>query len=145
MVQVDEQDQRIAAVLGEVPEPGFDRCVEKFHRHLQASLRLPCEVTGLEDFDWEESYVMGPGDPKEYKELRRTKPSYRDKFELLRIEKGVDSEWMMFHGEDLGAHVRRKSDGREFCLGLAELKAVDKRSPNFQLINDYATWFVNNR
>ena len=51
----------------------------------------------------------------------------------------------MFGGEDIGAHVRRKSDGKEFWLGLAELKAVDKKSANHQLLDDYAVWFVNNR
>ena len=39
----------------------------------------------------------------EYQELRLTRPSYKDRFELLEIEKEVDSEWMMFHHEDSGA------------------------------------------
>ena len=51
---------------------------------------------------------------------------------------------MMFH-EDIVAHVRRKSDGKEFDLGLAELQVTDKKSRNFQLIDDYAVWLVNNR
>jgi hypothetical protein len=55
------------------------------------------------------------------------------------------SEWMMFGGEDIAAHVRRKSDGKEFGLGLAELEAVNKKSRNYQLLDDYAVWFVNNR
>jgi hypothetical protein len=52
---------------------------------------------------------------------------------------------MMFYGEDLAAHVRRKPDGKEFYLGLAELKAVTRKSKNYQLLHDYAVWFVNNR
>ena len=48
-------------------------------------------------------------------------------------------------GEDLAGHVRRKSDGKEFYLGLAEIVAVDKKSKNYQLLDDYAVWFVNNR
>ncbi len=48
-------------------------------------------------------------------------------------------------GEDLAGHVRRKTDGKEFHLGLAEIKAVDKKSPNNQLLDDYAVWLVNNR
>ena len=87
----------------------------------------------------------GPGDPKEYEKLRKNQPSYDDTFELLAIDNGVFSEWMMFHGEDLGGHVRRKTDGKEFYLGLAELEAVDKKSRNYQLLKDYAVWFVNNR
>ena len=51
----------------------------------------------------------------------------------------------MLAGEDVAAHVRRKSDGREFQLGLAEIEAVDKESKNYQLRNDFAVWFVNSR
>jgi hypothetical protein len=51
---------------------------------------------------------------------------------------------MMFD-EDIVAHVRRKGDGKEFDLGLAEIRATDKKSSNFQLIDDYAVWLVNNR
>jgi len=43
------------------------------------------------------------------------------------------------------AHVRRKNDGKEFYLGLAELRVTDKKSPNFQFVDDYAVWLVNNR
>ena len=45
--------------------------------------------------------------------------------------------------KDLAAHVRRISDGKEFRLGLSEIKAVAKGSPNHLLLDDYAIWFVN--
>ena len=64
---------------------------------------------------------------------------------MLAIEEDVYSEWMMFYSEDLAGHVRRKSDGKEFYLGLAEIEAVDKTSKTYELLNDYAVWFVNNR
>ena len=89
--------------------------------------------------------MIGPGSPKEYERLRKNQPSYQDTFELIAIEQEVYSEWMMFYGEDLTGRVRRKSDGKEFYLGLAEIKAVDKKSVNYQLLDDYAVWFVNNR
>jgi hypothetical protein len=41
--------------------------------------------------------------------------------------------------------VRRKSDGKEFTLALAELKAVEKRSPSYRLLDDYEVFFVNSR
>ena len=75
MVQNDEQSRRIATVLGDLSEENHDHCMEKFYQHLCASLQLPCEVTGIEDFEWEEIYVVGPGDPAEYRQLRLTKPS----------------------------------------------------------------------
>ena len=145
MKRSNVQDARIAKIIGDDEELSFGDCVNKFYHHLKDSLLLPCVVTGVEDFDWEEYYVLGPGDPKQYEKLRQKQPSFQDKFELLAIETDFYSEWMMFHGEDLAGHVRRKSDGKEFYLGLAELKAVDKKSKNYQLLHDYAVWFINNR
>ena len=52
---------------------------------------------------------------------------------------------MMFRCDDIAACVRRNSDGKEFVLGLAELKATDRKSRNYQLLDDYAVWFANNR
>lgn len=145
MNQQDAQDARIDKIIGGDEEATFDDCRDKFYDHLESSLQLPCDVTGIEDFCWEEYYVIGPGDPKEHERLRKNQPSYEDIFELLAIEDDVFSEWMMFHDEDVAGHVRRKSDGKEFHLGLAEIEAVDKKSRNYQLLNDYAVWFVNNR
>ena len=89
----------------------------------------------------------GQGKSKQIRDIMKMhpQPSDQDTFELLAIEKDVDSEWMMYHGEDLAGHVRRKSDGQEFYLGLAEIKAVDEESLNYQRLDDYAVWFVNNR
>ena len=145
MTELDEQDERIEAILGENESLSFDESVEKFYDYLTKFLQLPCDVTGIEDFQWEEYYVLGPGSPQKYQELRQAQPSYQDTFELLAIEKDVYSEWMMYHGEDLAGQVRRKSDGQEFYLGLVEIKAVDEESLNYQLLDDYAVWFVNNR
>lgn len=139
------QFQRIESILGDSEKLSFRQLVQRFFEHLERSLVLPCEVTGIEDFNWEEFYVLGPGDPKEYQRLKKQRPSYRDRFELLAVKKGVLSEWMLFDAEDIAADVRRKSDGKRFYLGLAELKAVDKRSPNYQLLDDYAVFFANYR
>ncbi len=145
MNQMDAQDARIEKIVPYDEESTCEDYLEKFLDHLESSLRLPCDVTGIEDFRWEEYYVIGPGDPEEYDRLRKNRPSYQDTFELLEIEEDVYSEWMMYQGEDLAGFVRRKSDGKEFYLGLAEIKAVDKKSRNYQLLDDYAVWFVNNR
>jgi len=145
MNKTERQFQRIESILGDSQKLSFRQLVGRFFAHLQRSLILPCEVTGIEDFDWEEFYVLGPGDPKEYTRLKKHQPSYRDRFELLAIKRGVVSEWMLFGGDDIAAHARRKSGGREFYLGLAELKVVDKRSPNHQVLDDYAVFFANYR
>ena len=144
MSKYDQQMKRWEAILGDAAEGTQEEALQVFFDHLQANLQLPCEVTGSEDFDWEEPYVLGGWNLAEYQRLKKTQPSYTDEYELLELERGWRSEWMMFD-EDIVAHVKRKSDGKEFALGLAELKATDKKSPNFQLIDDYAVWLVNNR
>jgi hypothetical protein len=146
MTQFDAQDIRIKEIVGdEEDEIDFEGCVDKFYNHLKASLQLPCNVTGIEDFRWEERYVIGPGNRKEYEQLRKNQPSYKDIFELLSIERESISEWMMYGYEDITGLVRRASDGKEFYLGLAEIKAIDEKSVNYQLLDDYAVWFVNSR
>ena len=52
---------------------------------------------------------------------------------------------MLFPGEDIAAHVRRRSDGKEFWLGVAELRATDEKSQDCQLLDDYSVWFVDHR
>lgn len=145
MTTAERQFQRIESILGDSAKLSFRQLVERFFEHLDRSLIFPCEVTGIEDFNWEEFYVLGPGEPKEYQRLKKHRPSYRDRFDLLAIKKGVVSEWMLFGADDIAADVRRKTDGKEFSLGLAELKAVDKRSSNHQLLDDYAVFFANYR
>ena len=142
---MDAQWKRIEAIVGSAEAGTFEDQLAAFYEHLLRSLELPGEVTGTEDFRWEGRYVMGGGNPAEYKRLRKEQPSYQDHYELLAIEKGVSSEWMLFEDDDIGAHVKRKTDGKEFWLGLAELKAVGRKSRNGQLLNDFAVFFVNSR
>jgi len=141
---MDAQWKRINAVCGENEEAAFEGKFAAYYNHLIQNLELPCDVTGIEDFQWEERYVLGAGDPAEYERLKKVRPSYRDHFELLKLERNGRSEWMLFHG-DIGARVRRKSDGKEFLLGLAELKAVKRKTRNAQLLDDFSVFFVNSR
>jgi hypothetical protein len=141
----DAQNKRIAEILGEMEDLAFNDAVKVFYKYLNSHLSLPCKVTGSEDFRWEEFYVFGPGDEEEYDRLKKTQPSYTDQYELLGIDCEARSGWMLFWGEDIGADVRRISDDKKFVLGLSELKAIDKKSKNYQLLDDYGVWFINNR
>lgn len=143
-MKMDAYDKRIAAILGK-KDLDFDEAVDVFYDYLKANLLLPCEVTGIEDFRWEEFFVFGPGDKAEYEHLKKTQPSYTDRYELLGIVREAESGWMLFGGEDIGADVRRISDGKKFLLGLSELKAINKKSKNYQLLDDYSVWLVNSR
>lgn len=134
--------RRIDEIVGD--EEDESRSAELWFKYLSQHLALPCDVTGSEDFRWEEPYVLGVGDPTEYRRLCRRQPSYRDIFTLERIEPdAADSEWRL-HAEDIGAVVIRKRDGRQFLLGLSELRAVDHEA-NAQLLQDYSVWFTNCR
>jgi hypothetical protein len=142
--KTDKQYERIDAIIGDGGED-FDDAVGRFLKHLKANLQLPCEVKGTEDFKWEEPYIFGLWSREEYAELKKTRPSYTDRYQLLDIRQKGSSEWMLCRGEDLAAHVQRKSDGKKFLLGLSELKGTDRKSANFQLIEDYAVFFWNYR
>ena len=94
-------------------------------------------MTGIEDFRWEEYYIIGPGSEKEHEKLRKTKPSYLDTFKLIKFEDEID--------ESVGllVKVRRTSDKKQFVLPLADLKATNENHPDYQLLDDYSVWFVN--
>ena len=142
--EADAVFARVEAILGDRDDLAPEDALDILFAHLRANLVLPCEVTGTEDFRWEEPYVFGGWSGKEYKRLKKTRPSYTDRYQLVSIDLELRSEWMLFH-EDIAARVRRVSDGKPFVLGLAELESTDKQSPNYQLLRDYSIWFVNSR
>ena len=127
-------EQRIHTVLGDDNErnPGNTR---RYREHLKKRLTLPLRVTGIEDFPWEEPYVIGGWDREEYGELKKSNPSYTDKFDLLDI---LDPE-----REDLIAVIRRIADNQTFQVGLSWLRCVDKKSPAYITLHDYSVWYVN--
>jgi hypothetical protein len=137
--KLDAQDTRISAIFGGKIPDVTEESLETYRSYLQENLELPCQLTGIEDFAWEEYYVFGPGSQKEYENLKKTRPSYRDKFNLVSFEELID--------ENVGILVeaRRVSDRRKFTIPLAELGATEKKSKNYQLLDDYSVWFVNNR
>jgi hypothetical protein len=93
MPQLDKQDQRIADIFGTQDVPEVDtETLEHYLDHLQRHVALPCQLTGIEDFDWEEYYVIGPGSKAEHERLRKTRPSYMDTYDLLSFEKEVDPD-----------------------------------------------------
>jgi len=141
----DAQELRIAKILGSEDIDVCDEATETYLKYLKNTLDLPCKVTGVEDFRWEEFYIIGLGDQGEHNELRKTQPSCMDTYMLIDIEKDIFSEWMMFSDEDLAAKVKRISDKKEFWLGLSEIEATDNKSKNYQLLHDYSVWLINFR
>jgi hypothetical protein len=138
MPNIDTQTQRLANLFGTPDVPAVDtETLERFLASLKQHLALPCQLTGIEDFDWEEYYVIGPGSKIEHERLRKTRPSYMDTYELLSFEDDVDPH------KGIMVHVRRLSDKKKFTLTLSDLQSTNKKSKNYQLLDDYAVWFVN--
>jgi hypothetical protein len=140
MSNLDEQERRIARTLGEDEVPAVNnKTLRTYLAYLKKNLEFPCYLTGMEDFSWEERYIFGHGSQTEYEKMKKTQPSYTDTFELLGFEDVIDE------GYGILAQVKRVSDKKKFTLPLADLKATDKRSKNYQLLDDFSLWFVNYR
>ena len=140
MVEFDKQEKRIMGILGTKELEVTRATLKRYQKYLKRHVEFPCRLTGIEDFDWEESYVFGPGDKREYEELKEIQPSYKDKFNLIDFVDNFD-DWE----DGIFVVVRRESDRKKFVLPLADLKATDKKSKNYQFFDDYAVWFVNYR
>ncbi len=91
----------------------------------------------MEDFPWEERYVFGYGEKDEYEKLKKTNPSYTDTFKLVEFEELHPNEEQIF------VTVERVSDKKQFSLPLDNLEASKRKSKNYQLLEDYASWWVN--
>jgi hypothetical protein len=146
MSNIDEQDERIAEILLDTILLDVDdiqevspESLERYFTHLKSNLTFPCHLTGIEDFPWEERYVFGYGSEAEYEKLKKKQPSYTDTFKLLNLDEEVNEDYGLL------VDVKRTSDNKKFTLPLTDLKAIDEHSKNYQLLDDYSVWFVNNR
>ncbi len=140
MDNFEEQNKRIAAVFGMDKVPRVNRkTMQLYLEHLRRKITLPCQLTGSEDFYWEEFYVLGPGDPVEYEKLKENKPSYTDTFALIGFED------IMHEHYGILAKVKRiiGKNKKHFTIALDQLTCTNKSSDNKQFINDYAVWFAN--
>jgi hypothetical protein len=140
MDKYEKQDRRIVGILGTKKLDVTRKTLSTYLKYLKNHVEIPCQLTGIEDFEWEEAYVFGFGSKREYEELRKTKPSYTDKFNLIDFINDIDDEY-----DGIFVNVQRLSDKKKFVLPLADLKSTDKKSKNYQLLDDYSVWFVNNR
>lgn len=134
----EEEDQRIQAILDVADISVNDGTLDTYYDYLEIHLKAPCLLTGAEDFDWEEPYVFGGWSQKEYKELKKTRPSYTDTFEFLELE-GYDDLRSIY------VKVKRVSDKKRFTMLLWDLEVVDEDDANYQLVSDYSYWMSNNR
>jgi len=140
MGKYEKQEERIIGILGTKKLDVTRKTLNTYLKYLKKHIELPCQLTGIEDFEWEEPYVFGFGSKKEYEKLKKTQPSYEDKFNLIELVDEIDDYY-----DGIFVHVQRVSDERKFVLPLVDLKSTNRKSKNYQLLDDYSIWFVNNR
>ena len=134
---VKQFEGKIRQILG---SRNIDTNLENFIKYLgyiKQNIQLPCCVTGVEEFEWEEEYTMGSGSKKEYAKLKKTQPSHTDRFKIHRLDDLFIEEDRIF------VEVSRLSDRQKFILPLADFESVDITSHNQQLLDDYYLWFCN--
>lgn len=109
----------------------------RYLNYLTSAVKYPCRLTGIEDFPWEEPYLLGGWDKDEYEKLKKENPSYTDVFELLELLE-PNSEC-----DDIVAKIQRLTDFKIFEIGLSWLKCLNSDDVNCQLIKYYAEWHTN--
>lgn len=136
----EEFENRLASILGKPDDVEVSETnLQIYLAYLKKNLKIPCSLTGGEDFEWEEYYVMGRGSKKEYEKLKKTQPSSTDTFNLIGFNDYINEE------DGLLVDVQRVTDNKKFTLPLSNLEVTDETSDNDELLDDYATWFVNYR
>ncbi len=128
-------EQKLEEILGTSNLEVNPTNLKKYFKYLKQNLTIPCLVTGMEEFEWEEHYTMGPGSKKEYQKLKKTQPSYTDEFNLLKLDSKLDIEYGIF------AVLERTTDNQKFTLPLADLETVVEDSINAELLEYYSMWF----
>ena len=116
MVYVEDGDGEVVVLKGEKREWG---------EYLRAHLVFPFEATVEEASDEE---VFGIGDPGPIR--------YGDKLTVLNAD---------FEDDMYGVVADVKKGRKKYAFPLCDLKATDKNSPNYKLIDDYRAWFANCR
>jgi len=136
---IDELDNRLSTILITDDIEVNEVNLKNYYKYLKSNIKKPCVLTGMEDFSWEEPYLLGGWDKREYEELKKVNPSYTDHFDFIDFENEIDDSI------GLMVKVKRKSDNKKFSLLLWDLKVVDKHSKNYHLISDYSSWMTNYR
>jgi hypothetical protein len=138
-ISPDEQSKNIAQILDSKDLSVSEENLDKFFDYLSEHIEYPCLLTGAEDFSWEEPYLFGVFDQEEYERLKKKRASYTNHFKLVKLEDIIDDL------RGILVKVKRIGDKKVFVLPLWDLKTVDRKDKNHQLIEDYSFWMSNYR
>jgi|GEM_PF-589475 len=138
-INSEEQHQQITQIPKSKDLSVSKKNLDKFYNYLSKHIKYPCLLTGMEDFSWEEPYVHGIFDQKEYEILKKKRASYTDHFKLIRLEDRIDDL------QGILVKVQRIGDRKLFGLPLWDLKTVDRKDQNHHIIDNYCHWMTNYR
>ncbi|MBI4630719.1 MAG: hypothetical protein HY740_03205 [Chloroflexi bacterium] len=114
-LDLGEEGERITAVLETTTKFTEEGFFDAWHQHLRANLQIPFEATVEE--------------PQERGQIRAGHKI---------VITGIQSV------EDLyGILIKGRWKNENVVFPLCDLKATDKKSPNYHLTSDYAVWFAN--
>jgi len=133
---MDMQTERITGVLGKdrARSPKNTLCYLKF---LQKKIQGPCLLSGIEEFEWERSYLAEGWDSADYQKMKAQKPSFMDQFDLQELVPPATG------ADDIVACVKRVIDQKEFKVPLSQLECIDFNEECYQFIDDYVAWYTN--
>jgi len=106
---------RISKVLGKINPHDEMKCLQKWVAYLDKKLTFPVDAIVS---DSEDNWLIKTGDNVLIKSL----PHIVDMYGII-------------------ASIRL--NGKKYEFPLCDLEVIDKTKPNFQLIEDYRTWFAN--
>ena len=138
-ISSEEQHQQVTHILNSQDLSVSKENLDKYYNYLSEHINYPCLLTGMEDFSWEEPYVLGIFDQEEYEILKKKRASYTDHFRLIGLEELIDDL------QGILAKVQRIGDGKSFVLPLWDLKTVDRKEQNHRIIDNYCHWMANYR
>lgn len=113
----EAQEKRIKKMLGNAEAPVSDRTLKKYLKFLESRLELPIVTKGMD-------YYQG------------------NTYTLLDIDYDHEDEAYGLMSTVKPIKVNYSGGNN---VPLCDLECVDKISKNYQFLDDYSVWFVNNR
>ncbi len=110
-----DQDRRMGQALAGVDADDEMAALDAWEEYLKQHLSFPFEA---EVSEFQERGPLRDG----------------DRVQVMHISDVDDSR---------GVKVHARAKGRDYNFPLCDLEVVDKQSPNYQVVDDYAVWFAN--
>ncbi|MBK4732027.1 hypothetical protein JJD41_19445 [Oxynema sp. CENA135] len=141
-LDLEELESKVSSILKTEDIEVNKKNLKTYLNYIKNKISLPCHLTGIEPFAWEEDYFDSPPHiQKKSPKPKATLPSFENVFLLLGFEENVSLE------EGIRVQLKRTSDRRKFVLPLVDLEVYgdldNSYKENHELLNTYEIWFVN--